>query len=174
MRRSCLAEYVQHLPPPTALSQARAYHRRGGYFTTVAGCVFQQHATAADRELLEAAVAARRPDEGGLDVICELDALGRLADERSAPLLVEVAANATYSHARRRAMHALAAMPHLPAAQSVLREALWDCEDEAVADACAFVPQLDAEARARVAAMAQHPLVAAELSERAARRLRRP
>jgi hypothetical protein len=173
MRRSCLAEYVQHLPATQALAQAREHHRRGGYFTTVAGCVFQQHATAADRELLEAAVAARRPDEGGLDVICELDALGRLADERSAPLLVEVAANATYSHARRRAVHALAAMPHLPVAQQVLREALWDCEDEAVADACAFVPQLDAEARARVAAMAQQPLVATELAERAVRRLRR-
>lgn len=103
----------------------------------------------------------------------ELDALGRLADERSAPLLVEVAEQATYSHARRRAVYALAAMPDLPVAQQVLREALWDSEDETVADTCAFVPQLDAEARLWVAAMARHPLVAAELAERAARRLRR-
>ena len=174
MRRSCLAEYVQHLPPPTALALARDHHRRGGYFRTVAGCVFQEHATAADRELLAAAIEARQPAEGGLDVICELDALGRLADPRSAPLLVEVADEATYSHARRRAVHALAALPELPEAQRVLREALWDCEDETVADACAFLPQLDAAARARVAAMAQQPLVAAELAERASRRLRRP
>lgn len=173
MRRSCLAEYVQHLPPPTALALAREHHRRGGYFRTVAGCVFQEHATTADRDLLAAAIEARQPTEGGLDVICELDALGRLADPRSAPLLVEVAHDATYSHARRRAVHALAAMPELPAAQSVLHEALWDCEDETVADACAFLPQLDAEARLRVEAMAQQPLVAAELAERASRRLRR-
>lgn len=173
MRRSCLAEYVQYLPPPMALALARDYHRRGGYFTTVAGCVFQEHATTADRDALESAVAARRRDEGGSDVICELDALGKLADPRSAPLLVEVARDAAYSHARRRAVHALSAMPELEAAQSVLREALWDCEDEAVASGCAFLPQLDAEASARVAAVARHPLVEAELAERAERRLRR-
>jgi hypothetical protein len=173
MRRSCLAEYVQYLPPPMALALARDYHRRGGYFTTVAGCVFQEHATTADRDALEAAVAARRRDEGGIDVICELDALGKLGDPRSAPLLVEVARDAAYSHARRRAVHALSAMPELEVAQQVLREALWDCEDEAVADGCAFLPQLDAEARARVAVMAGHPLVEAELAARAERRLRR-
>lgn len=173
MRRSCLADYVQHLPPPLALSLARDYHRRGGYFTTVAGCVFQEHATTADRDALEAFVAARQQQEGGLDVICELDALGRLADPRSAPLLIEVALEAAYSHARRRAVHALSAMAELPPAAAVLREALWDCEDEAVADGCAFLPMLDGAAAARVAAVAASPLVEPELAERALRRQRR-
>jgi hypothetical protein len=173
MRRSCLAEYVQYLPPPMALALARDYHRRGGYFTTVAGCVFQEHATTADRDALEAAVAARRHDEGGIDVICELDALGKLADPRSAPLLAEVARDAAYSHARRRAVHALSAMPELELAQQVLREALWDCEDEAVADACAFLPALDVEAAQRVAAVARSSLVEGELAAIAQRRQRR-
>lgn len=173
MRRACLADYVQHLPPPVALALARGYHGRGGYFTHVAGCLFQAHATGADREALEAFVQARRQDDGGTDVICELDALGRLGDPRSAPLLVDVAREAAYSHARRRAVGALAAMPELPLAAAVLREALWDCEDESAAAACSFLPQLDAAAQDRVAGLATSPLAAFELTERAQRRLQR-
>ena len=173
MRRACLADYVQHLPPPVALALARSYHGRGGYFTHVAGCLFQEHATSADRAALEAFVAARQSDDGGFDVISELDALGRLGDPRSAPLLAEVAREASYSQARRRAVHALAAMPQLPLAQAVLREALWDCEDETAADACAFLPELDAAARQRIAALAASPLADAELVARAERRLQR-
>lgn len=173
MRRACLADYVQHLPGPRALALARAWRGRGGYFETVVGRVFQEHATAADRADLEAFVAAHRSRSGGFDVIDELDALGRLADPQSAPLLVAVAREAAYSHARRRAVHALAAMPEVELAQDVLREALWDAEDEAAADGCTFLPELDAAARARVAVLADLPLGAAELRERALRRLRR-
>ena len=32
MRRSCLVEYVMHLPPPHALAQARRWRGFGGYF----------------------------------------------------------------------------------------------------------------------------------------------
>ena len=170
MRRSCLCDYVQHLPAPRALELARDYHPRGGYFETVAGFVFQEHATAADRRMLEAFIAERRDHGGGWDVISELDALGRLADARSAPLLFEVARDAAYSHARRRALRALACMPHLQLAQQALREALWDCEDEASADACAFLPTLDADALRRVQALRDSPLVDDELAARAGRR----
>ncbi len=173
MRRACLADYVQHLPPALGLELARGYHGRGGYFTHVAGCLFQEHATAADRAALEAFVAARRADDGGVAVICELDALARLGDPRSAPLLAEVARTVAYSHARRRAVHALATMAEAPLAREVLREALWDCEDEAAADGCAFVPVLDARAQDRVAALAASPLVDGELAARALRRLQR-
>lgn len=173
MRRACLADYVQHLPPPLGLALARSYHPRGGYFTHVAGCLFQEHATTADRAALEAFVAARRQDDGGVDVICELDALGRLADPRSAPLLAEVAREAAYSHARRRAVHALAAMPEVPLAQAVLHEALWDCEDETIADACAFLPDLTGPARDRIEWVAASPVVDAELAARAQQRLAR-
>jgi hypothetical protein len=164
---------MQHLPPPAALALARSYHPRGGYFTHVAGCLFQAHATTADRAVLEAFVAARQQDDGGVAVICELDALGRLADPRSAPLLAEVAREAAYSHARRRAVHALATMPELPLAQAVLHEALWDCEDETVADACAFLPALGDAARQRIEAVAVSPVVDGELAGRAQRRLQR-
>ncbi len=173
MRRSCLADYVQHLPVRRALELARDYHPRGGYFETVAGFVFQEHATAADRRMLEAFVAERHDHGGGWDVICELDALGRLADPRSAPLLVEVAHDAAYSHARRRALRALATMPQLELAQQALREALWDCEDEAAADACAFVTTFDAVARERLIALSRSPLADEELVARAQRRSQR-
>ncbi|MCA8963424.1 MAG: hypothetical protein KDC48_00980 [Planctomycetes bacterium] len=173
MRRSCLADYVQHLPARRALELARAYHSRGGYFETVAGVVFQEHATAADRSMLEAFVAERGGGGSGWDVICELDALGRLADPRSAPLLFEVAQEAAYSHARRRALHALAAMPQLDLAQQALREALWDCEDEAAADACAFVTTFDDASRERLVSLGNSPLADEELVARARQRMQR-
>lgn len=173
MRRSCLSDYVQHLPAARAVDLARTYHPRGGYFETVAGFVFQQHATLADRAMLEAFVAERGERDGGWDVISELDALGKLADPRSAPLLFDVANEATYSHARRRALRALAAMPQTLTAQQALREALWDCEDEAADCACTFVSSPDAAARQRIAALAESPLADPELTATAHRRLRR-
>ncbi len=172
MRRACLADYVQHLPPPLALSLARSYHPRGGYFTHVAGNLFQEHATKADRGALEAFVAARHDDDGGAAVISELDALGRLGDPHSVPLLAEVAREAAYSHARRRAIHALCPMAGMPAAQTVLREALWDCEDEAAEDGCAFAAAPDLLTRDRIAVLAASPLVDGELAARALQRTR--
>jgi hypothetical protein len=138
--------------------------------------VFREHATPADRETLEAFVASNAARDGGMAVIDELDALARLGDRRSAPLLVEVAATTPFSQARRRAVHALAMMPDAPGApgaQAELRAALWDCEDETVADACSFLPTLDIDGRARIVALASQPLAARELRLRATARLRR-
>jgi hypothetical protein len=176
MRRACCAEYVQFLPEVRALNLARSYHGRGGYFTTVAGTILRELATAADRNRLESFVAAHRNDHDALAVLDELDALGRLADPGSAPLLAAVAADSSYSQARRRAVAALAAMPGVcaePPASALLEEALWDCEDETAAVAVAFLPQLDAAAIARVQRLAVHPLAAEELRARARRRLAR-
>ncbi|MBL9077947.1 MAG: HEAT repeat domain-containing protein [Planctomycetes bacterium] len=168
MRRACLADYACHLPGALALPLARAWHARGGHFGVVAGQLFEQHATAADRAALEAFVGARAAD-GGAGIVHELDALGRLADPASLPLLVEVACTAADSLARRHAVHALTGLAALPAAQAVLREALWDAEDDAVAAACAFVAEPDAAARQRLAQLAVHPLVDGEVAARAAR-----
>ncbi|MCB9878023.1 MAG: hypothetical protein H6835_10520 [Planctomycetes bacterium] len=173
MRRAALSHYVQQLPPIRALQLARQWRGRGGYFETVVGAVLAEFATGDDRLPLETFVAENAARDGGWDVIHELDALGRLGDPRSAPLLVQVAAEARYAHARRRAVHALAMMPEAPGAAAVLREALWDCEDEAAADGCAFIPELDAAATTRVTALSTHPLVAPELQQRARRRLDR-
>jgi len=173
MRRSCLAEYLQHLPAARALALARSYHGRGGYFTTVAGTILREHATAADRATLEQFVAAHRDADDAFAVLDELDALGRLADPGSAPLLAAVAADSAYSQARRRAVAALAAMAELPVAAALLHEALWDCEDETAAVAVAFLPQLDAAAIERMRSLAMHPLAADELRARARRRLAR-
>lgn len=173
MRRSCLVEYVMHLPPPHALAQARRWRGFGGYFAVAVGAVFREHATPADREALEAFVAGNAARDGGMAVIDELDALARLGDSRSAPLLVEVAATTPFSQARRRAVHALAMMPDAPAAADELQAALWDCEDESAADACSFLPALGAPEQARVAALAACPLAVGELRLRAGARLRR-
>lgn len=162
MRRACLSDYAQHLPGPMALPLARAWHERGAYFTTVAGKLFELHATAADRRRLEAYVAANIDDEVG----AELDALGRLGDPASIPLLVEVAATTPASRARTRAVRALSFVARHPLAQATLREALWDAEDEAAELACGTVAG-DDEVRRRIAALAANPLADAELTARA-------
>jgi HEAT repeat protein len=145
-----------------ALPLARAWHERGAYFTTVAGKLFELHATAADRRRLEAYVAANVDD----DVGAELDALGRLGDPASIPLLVEVAATTPASRARTRAVRALSFVARHPLAQATLREALWDAEDEAAELACGTVAG-DDEVRRRIAALAANPLADAELTARA-------
>jgi hypothetical protein len=173
MRRACLADYVRHLPVEQALPLARSWRGRGGYFEVVVGGILREHASAADRESLEAWVHTHADADGGTQVIDELDALARLGDPRSAPLLIEIATTATYSHARRRAVHGLAFLAEIPAAAAVLHEALWDAEDEAAADATAFLPSVDAAALARIDALADSKLTEPELAARAERRRRR-
>lgn len=169
MRRVCLADYVVCLPPARARVLARRYCELGGFHEIVAGRIFAEHATAADRAMLEARIAAKRRAGDDEDAILELEALARLGDPRSAPLLVEVATTTDYSLARLRAVAALSAMPEAPGAASLLREAMWDCESETAAIACGFAP-LDAPAKERLLQLAASPLVESELAERAARR----
>jgi hypothetical protein len=168
MRRACLADYVRELPAAIALPLARAWHGRGGWFASVAGHLLEQHATAADRAALEAFVAARAADLTS-GIAAELDTLGRLADPASAPLLVDVARSTPDSCARWHALRALAGMAALPDVQTVLREALWDCEDAAVEVACGYASAADPVARRRLAQLAAHPLLDAEVAARAVR-----
>lgn len=171
MRRDCLADYARHLPGPMALPIARDWHLRGGYFTNVAGSLFELHATAADRARLEAFVAAHAFGSGAA-IGEELDALSRLGDPASVPLLVAVSEAAASSQARQRAVRGLARFPAHPLAREVLRHALWDCEDEACDAACQSRFALDATATLRLDQLAQSPLVDPELAGHAARRQR--
>lgn len=172
MRRSALNDYVCCLPADRQLELAREWHARGGYFETVAGGVFGEQATPDDRTRLENFIVQNSDIDGGWEVISELDALGRIGDPRSAPLLIQIAEHATYSHARRRALHALSGMQDLPAAVAALHEALWDCEDESAFDACAHLPTLDQNATSRISTLATHCLAQLELQTRASKRLR--
>ena len=172
MRRSALNDYVQHLPIDRQLELARAWHGRGGYFAHVAGSVFGEQATPDDRSQIESFVADHGAIDDSWDVIEELDALGRIGDPRSAPLLVHVAQEATYSEARRRALRALAGMQQLPIAVVALREALWDCEDAAAETSCARLQTFDQDARERLTALAGHALADDSLRAQAQKRLR--
>jgi hypothetical protein len=153
-----------------ALPLARAWHERGGYFTTVAGRLFELHATAADRRRLEAFVAAHAADDG-IAIGDELEALARLGDPASVPLLLDVAMHTRSSRARTHALRGLARVGADARAQAALRGALWDCEDAASDVACLGMRTLDAAAGARVRALASSRLVDAELAARAAARL---
>lgn len=169
MRRDCLADYARHLPGPMALPIARDWHLRGGYFTLVAGSLFELHATAADRARLEAFVAAHAfGSDPAIDE--ELDALSRLGDPASVPLLVAVTEATASSQARHRAVRGLARFPTHPLARAALREALWDSEDEACDAACGSRFALDPQAIMRLGQLARNPLVDPDLAAHAARR----
>lgn len=167
MRRSALNDYVRHLPMDRQLELAREWHAQGGYFELIAGEVFGAQATPNDRDRIENFIAAHGTEGDGCDIIFELDALARIGDPRSAPLLAQVVEQTTYSEARRRAIRALSGMQQLPLARALLREALWDCEDLAVEHACSLEGELDEAAITRVRTLATHPLVDAELQHRA-------
>lgn len=178
MRRSALADYVAHLPEASQRALARNWHERGGYFRTVAGTMLAETACAGDRERLEVFVQQRLaelgPDESGYGFVSEIDALARIADPRSAPLLCDVVERVDYAPARRRALHGLALLPERDRRAAVLLdEALWDCEDEAAADACAFGELAGAHARRRCEQLATLSLADPELRLRARRRLAR-
>ena len=171
MRRSALEDYVEHLPMDRQLELARAWHTRGGHFAMLAGRIFGDQATPDDRVRLEAFIAQEDDDCTGYEVLNELLALGRIGAPRSAPLLVRVAEQATYSLARRRALQALAGMQQLPIAVTALHEALWDCEDDAADDACKYLGNLDHAGQARVETLAALALAEDPLRRRAADRL---
>jgi len=172
MRRGCLADYARHLPGPMALPLARDWHQRGGYFTEVAGSLFELHATAADRARLEAFVAAHAFGSGPA-IDDQLDALSRLGDPASVPLLVAVTEAVTNSQARLRAVRGLARFPAHPLAREVLQQALWDCEDEACEAACQRRFELDPPTTQRLDQLARSPLVDPELAAHAVRRRHR-
>ncbi|MFT7534824.1 MAG: hypothetical protein ACI85K_000774 [Hyphomicrobiaceae bacterium] len=171
MRRGVLDHYVLHLPEDRQLELARAWHLRGGYFEMVAGKIFGDRATPEDRTRIEASITDEGTDSTGYAVLHELIALGRIGDPRSAPLLVQVAEQAIYSQARRRALEALSGMQQLPIAAAALHEALWDCEDESADDACKFLASLDPAAQARVEVLASLALAEEPLRLRAASRM---
>jgi hypothetical protein len=171
MRRGVLDHYVLHLPEDRQLELARAWHLRGGYFEMIAGKIFGDQATPDDRSRIEASIAEEGTSNTGYEILNELIALGRIGDPRSAPLLVEVAEQATYSQARRRALQALSGMQQLPIAATALHEALWDCEDESADDACRFLTALGHAAHARVETLAGLALAEEPLRLRAASRL---
>tara|TARA_R110002072_G_scaffold25443_7_gene85276 strand:- start:11826 stop:12968 length:1143 start_codon:yes stop_codon:yes gene_type:complete len=173
MRRSALHDYVQHLPIDRQVELARAWHARGGFFEMIAGKIFGAQATPDDRTRIEAFIEEQGTSDTGWDVINELIALGRIGDPRSAPLLVQVAEQADYSLARRRALQALSGMQQLPIAAAALHEALWDCEDEAAGDACKFLRSLEPVARARVQELAELALADQALRLQAVDRLAR-
>ncbi|MFY9344246.1 MAG: hypothetical protein WAT39_17270 [Planctomycetota bacterium] len=162
-RRHALLHYVMRLPGAITLPLARAWHSQGDYLQVAATRVLQEHAEPADREWIEADVRRRLPTDGGCGYASDLGPLARIADPRSAPLFAEVCELATYSYARVQALRGLARMLAVPVARALLREALWDAEDDAVALACSLPGELDAAARQRLGELSQDPCLDGEV-----------
>jgi hypothetical protein len=173
-RRASLRTYVSALPPDLSLPLARDWHSRGDDWRYPARFVLRQHAEAADREWLEAFVVSNLEDQGGWEVVHELEALAHIADPRTAPVFVKVCEEVVYSHARSRALLGLARMLATPGARALVREALWDRYHLSFQVAVEGLPELDEAAHARIAGVAADPLVFKELQQTAARRLAGP
>ena len=172
-RRATLNKYVQSLPEARQLELARTWRDRGGYFRVVVGGVFRKHATEEDRAWLEDYIRVNLLKTDGHYVAYEVEALARIGSGCSAELLAETAEQVGYSYTRTRAIRGLAKMTRSPRAFRLLREALWDCEEQAAKIACSQLPDLDQTARGRIGRLARHPLVERSLRAAARRRLRR-
>lgn len=155
-RRSALAFYFSALPPAVSLPLARTWWPRGGYFRRAAGSVLRHHAQASDRPYLEDFVrrTIRRDSWHALN---EIEALVHIGAAASLPTLIEVTEHATYAWARTRALPGVAAMAADRRAQTVLREALWDCEDEARELGCQHTDLSLPQTRHRIAELAAAP-----------------
>lgn len=174
MRRAGLCEYVRHLPFDRQLELARAWHGRGAYFTTMANQIFGERATPDDREAIEAAIERAGVDGTGHEILNKLIALGRIGDPRSAPLLLQVAEEATSSAARQRALQALAPMQEVPGVRTAIHESLWDCEDAAIGNACSELAVLDGPAVRRIETLGKLPLLEEAIREHAVERYADP
>ena len=151
-----LADYVTELPTAIALPLVRAWHPRGGRFRYVASRILEEHAEPGDREWIEAYVDL---DTGsGWELLGELDALTRLADPRSAPVLARCAVRATYDWARARALEGLGRMKAEPSARSALTEALWDADEWCREVGCLHAPIEEPGVRERLLAIASDPV----------------
>lgn len=172
-RRVGMLGYLLGLPAAVTLPIAREWKERedfGGYF---AARVLANHAEPCDREWLEQRIAAGFLEGAGDSIISELKALAHIGDPASAPLLVGIAEQARYSWARRCAMLGLARMPDAPGAAALLREGLWDCEEDVAAVACQSMPAADATASERVRSLATDVVVEPPLRAAAEARLAR-
>ncbi|MEZ5963932.1 MAG: hypothetical protein R3F56_08825 [Planctomycetota bacterium] len=161
-RRAALLHYVKALPPATVLPLARRWWPRGGYLRVAAGAVLRRHAEAVDREWLEE-VVARTLGPACDRVINEIEALRRIGDVRTLPVLIRVAEQSTYSFARGNALLGVAAHAQEAQARIALHEALWDSEDVAVELACTHADLRPVGSRARIAEIVAAPLVPPEV-----------
>jgi hypothetical protein len=169
-RRAAYHHYVRALPAAVTLPIVRLWWPRGGQLRIAAGHVFAEHAEPQDRAWLEEFVQ-RAAGRSSSDAVSEIDALVRIGDVRSLPVLLMVVEQATYSWARTRALRGVAAHPADPRAQAALAAALWDSEDDARELGCRHAELASPRARARVAQLAAMPLVDASVREAASARL---
>lgn len=147
--RISFVRYLVALDPELTLPLARDWLSTRWPLSHAAEEIFSRRATPADRRALEvvgeAALAA-----GEMYRLCSmLEGLARIGDE-SLPLRIQAYAQAPYSLARSRALVALRPHAQSDAVAEILIEALWDCQSEARAIACAAAPLTDSLAARRL------------------------
>lgn len=156
-RRAAYLHYVRALPAELILPLARAWWPRGGFLRTAAGQILAQHAQPQDRAMLEPFVQ-RAAAHGSYQAVAEIEALARIGDAGSVPVLLAVVTQATSSFARVHALRGLATHATDAKVAAVLHEALWDCEDDARLLGCRHADLGAPPVRTRLHELASWPL----------------
>lgn len=138
--------YIEALPGHRTLELARAWFAAEWPLSNAAESILIGHAEPEDRAMLEAAGAEALTERGNYRLCSIVDALGRVADPRSIPLLAAIFRETNYSYARDRVCIALLEHRERADVQALLVESLWDCEQWTRELACENVdPALAAE-----------------------------
>src|SRR5690606_27358298 len=128
-------------------AHARRWFHADWPLSAAAEHILIRHAEPDDRAMLEAAGAKALAERDVYRLCSVIDALARLADPRSLPLLAAIYRETNYSWARERVCIALLDHRDHVDAQPLLFESLWDCEQYVRALACDAVDPSSAAAR---------------------------
>ena len=155
--RVAYLRYLDELPAEATLLRARRWFAEPWPLSLAGERVLAKHATLDDRIMLETAGGLALKDD--MYRLCSVvDALGTVGAIESVPFVATVyAAEAPYSYARRRAVTALAHHQGCPTADSLLLEALWDCEPESREIACGHTPRSNLASTRRIKELASDP-----------------
>jgi hypothetical protein len=149
--------YLDALPCEVTLPLARAWFDEPWPLSHAAESILARHATADDRERLQAAGELALRHDLVYRLCSVVDALAHIGDPRSLPLLIAVYEQTRYSYARRRAVRALTRHEQDDRAHDLLIEALWDCEPESRELACRTVDRDALPVRGRLRDLAADP-----------------
>ena len=164
------AVYLARLRSAATLPLARSWIKSGDRQRHAATRIFREHALPEDRAAIEQALRDALASDELYSAYDLVEALARVADERSISLLVEIYLRARYSRIRGPALQALQ-MAGAAELRALAKEALWDCEPE-TRELAAQHCSLDEETRSRLSELASDTLETTEVRSAAVARLK--
>jgi hypothetical protein len=162
---------LEEVPAAHALPWARTALEAPWPIALGAQRVLERHATATDRETIEALAATALAAEQHHALCGWATALGTIGDPRSVPLLTTIYDTARYSYVRGLVLRALAPHTGDGRVDARMRESLWDADVGARVEACASAEVADSVVRARLETLASDLAESLDVREAARSRL---